>query len=382
MKIPFHRPYITDDEINSVVQSLKSGWLTMGEKTIEFEHLFASYLGVQNAVAVNSCTSALHLALRVIGLERGDEVIVPAITFVATAEVVWYFGAKPVLADVDPHTHLIDVSDLERKISSKTRAIIPVHFGGQPADMDEIIELARGTTIEVIEDAAHAMPSWYRGKMVGTLSDMTCFSFYATKTLSTGEGGMITTSREERADKLRSLRLHGISSDAWNRYSEKGSWYYDVSDVGYKYNTTDMNSSLGIEQLKKQDYLYTRRAAIAEKYQTAFSAYDFFIPYTVKPDRITSWHLYPLKLNIEALSLTRDDFIVEMKKAGIMTSVHFIPLYRFSFYRGLGYSESGFPGSEWSFNRVLSLPIYPGMTDDEVEYVAGAAIDIARKHRR
>ncbi len=382
MKIPFHRPYITDDEINSVVQSLKSGWLTMGERTIEFERLFASYVGAQNAVAVNSCTSALHLALRAIGLERGDEVIVPASTFVATAEVVVYFGANPVIADVDPQTHLIDVSDIERKITGKTKAIIPVHYGGHPADMEEILALARSRNISVIEDAAHALPSWYRGKMVGTIADMTCFSFYATKTLSTGEGGMITTARDDRAEKMRSLRLHGISSDAWNRYSEKGSWYYDVSDVGYKYNTTDLNSSLGIEQLKKQDFLHRKRIAIAERYNAAFSAYDPLIPYTVKPDRISSWHLYPLKLDTDALALTRDEIIVELKKAGVMTSVHYIPLYRFSFYRSLGYREQGFPGSEWCFNRMLSLPIYPGMSDDEVEYVIGTVLEIVKKHRR
>ncbi len=382
MKIPFHRPYITDDEINSVVQSLKSGWLTMGEKTIEFERLFALYVGVSNAVAVNSCTSALHLALRAIGVNRGDEVIVPASTFVATAEVVLYFGAKPVIADVDPHTHLIDVSDIEKKLSANTKAIIPVHYGGHPADMDEIVALARSRNSFVIEDAAHALPSWYRGKMVGTIADMTCFSFYATKTLSTGEGGMVTTSMDDRAEKMRSLRLHGISSDAWNRYSEKGSWYYDVSDVGYKYNTTDLNASLGIEQLKKQDFLHKKRTAIAERYQAAFSANELLIPYTVKPDRITSWHLYPLKLNTDAIALTRDEFIVELKKAGVMTSVHYIPLYRFSFYRSLGYSEHGFPGSEWCFNRMLSLPIYPGMSDEEVEYVIDTVLDIVKKHRR
>lgn len=381
MQIPFHRPYITEDEINEVVDSLKKGWITMGYKTVEFENRFKEYIGSKNAVAVNSCTAGLHLALRAIGLKEGDEVIVPTITFVATAEVVNYFKAKPVLVDVEKDTHLIDASKIEEKITPKTKAIIPVHYSGQPADMDEILEIAKKYNLFVIEDAAHSLPAWYKGRIVGTIGDITAFSFYATKTLATGEGGMITTDNDEWAEKIRILRLHGISKDAWKRYSKEGSWEYDVLDNGYKYNMTDINAALGLAQLKKLHWMWEERVRIADAYNHAFKEYEELIPYIVKSDRVSSWHLYPLKLNLEALKISRNQFIEELKSRGIGTSIHFIPLYRFSYYKDQGYDKN-YPNSEWIFEKVLSLPIFPGMTQQEVNYIIENVIDIVNKNKR
>ncbi len=382
MQIPFHRPYITEDEIEAVADSMRKGWLTMGEKTIAFEKLFSEYLGAKNSVAVNSGTAALHLALCCIGLAPDEEVIVPATTFTATAEVVRYFGALPVMADIDRGTHLVSPDEIERKITPRTRAIIPVHYAGQPADMDEILALARARGITVIEDAAHSLPALYRGKAVGTLGDITCFSFYATKTLCTGEGGMAATEDDGWAAKMRTLRLHGISRDAWKRYTAAGTWKYDVEYAGFKYNMTDINAAMGIAQLKKIDAMQSMREKIAGMYDRAFGGLEELIPYNVREDRTCSWHLYPLKLNIEALKIGRDEFIEALKEKGVGTSVHFIPLYRFTYYRDLGFRREDYPESEWVFERSLSLPIFPGMTDGETDYVIESVIDLVKKHRR
>ncbi|HOO72610.1 MAG TPA: DegT/DnrJ/EryC1/StrS family aminotransferase [Spirochaetota bacterium] len=382
MQVPFHRPYITEDEINAVADSMRKGWLTMGEKTHDFEKRFREYVGSAHAVAVNSGTAAMHLALHCIGLKPGDEVIIPAMTFTATAEVIRYFNAVPMLADIDPDTHLISTAEIEKKITAKTRAIMPVHYAGQPADMGPILETARARGLHVIEDAAHSLPATYRGKQVGTIGDITCFSFYATKTVCTGEGGMAVTGNSAWADMMRTLRLHGISKDAWNRYSASGTWVYDVEYAGYKYNTTDLNAAMGIEQLKKIGHMQAMREKIAEKYNSAFKDYEELILYRVMDDRTTSWHLYPLKLNTEMLSCTRDEFIESLKEQGVGTSVHFIPLYRFTYYRGLGYSADDYPRSEWVFARSLSLPIFPGMTEEESDHVIECVTGLVKKNRR
>nr|MDA8389048.1 DegT/DnrJ/EryC1/StrS family aminotransferase [Nitrospiraceae bacterium] len=333
MEIPFHKPYITDEEINGVVNAVRSGWLTMGPRTIEFENRFAGYVESGHAVSMNSCTACLHLALRAIGLAEGDEVIVPAMTFTATSEVISYFGARPVFADIETGTGNIDVNRLERLITAKTKAIIPVHFGGQPCDMDEILAMAGSRGVRVIEDAAHALPAWYRYKKVGGLGDITCFSFYATKTLCTGEGGMAVTDNGQWAETMRVLRLHGISRDAWKRYTKNGSWRYDVIDAGCKYNMTDIQAALGLAQLAKLEWMWEERRSIARRYDEAFGPVDGLVTPFVKPDRESAWHLYSLKLNLESLKIGRDRFIDELSKRGIGASVHFIPLYRHPYYR-------------------------------------------------
>lgn len=383
MEIPFHRAYITEDEIAEVVDSLRSGWLTMGPKTIRFEELFSSYIGARHALAVNSCTAALHLALRAIGLRQGDEVIIPTMTFTATGEVVCYFNAKPVIVDINRDTLNIDVSAIERAITPKTKAIIPVHHSGQPCDLDEIKTIALTHNLTVIEDAAHTLPAWYKGRKIGAISDMTCFSFYATKTLSTGEGGMVTSENEEWAETIRRLRLHGISRDAWKRYSAEGSWYYEVVDAGYKYNMTDMNAGLGIAQLNKLEWMWQRRQQIAEKYTEAFGTSELIMPPVVRDDRISAWHLYVIKLNLEALSIDRSGFIEKLRGKGVHASVHFIPLHRHPFYRDAFGCEAGdFPDAEWAYDRIISLPIFPAMTDDEVRYVIEAVSVTAQRYKR
>lgn len=377
MEIPFHRPSISEEEIQAVVDAMRSGWITMGPVTGDFEAEFASFVGMPYGIAVNSGTAALHCALDVLGLCAGDEVILPANTFVATSEVVEYFRARPVLVDVEKSTHNISPGKIREAIGPRTRAIIPVHFAGQPCDMDEITDIAREHNLEVIDDAAHSLPSRYKGKMIGSISDMTCFSFYATKPLTTGEGGMIVTADKTRAEKLKSLRLHGMARDAWKRYQKGGRWQYDVVRLGYKYNTTDMNAAMGIVQLKRQNSMVAARTQIAEAYSAAFNDTESLVPYQIKDDRESSWHLYPLKLQPDALTINRDRFIEELTIRGVGTSVHFIPLYRFSCYKDRDFRISDFPGTEWIYEREISLPIYPDMTSDETAYVIQSVLDIA-----
>ena len=381
--VPFHVPQIDDDEIRSVVETLKSGWLTTGAKTKQFEEQFAKYLSVCHAVAVNSCTAALHLALDAIGVEEGDEVIVPTMTFTATAEVVLYFKAKPVLVDCLPDTLNIDPAQLERAISSKTKAILPVHFGGQPCDMATIMDIARRHNLYVIEDAAHALPAKYREQVVGTIGDITCFSFYATKTITTGEGGMATTNNPDWAARMRMMSLHGISHDAWKRYAKEGSWYYEVVRPGYKYNLTDIAAAIGIEQLKKCDAFAVARKKIAAAYHQGLSELPEIQTPVCSPDVQHAWHLYGLQLRVDRLKITRDQFIEALKERGIGTSVHFIPLHLHPFYReAFGYVPEDFQNASETYQRIISLPIYPKMTEDDVGRVLDAVREVARTARK
>lgn len=371
MQIPFHKTHTTDEEILAATDAMKSGWLTMGPATIQFENNFKQFIGAKESVSMNSATAALHLALKAIGLTKNDEVIIPTNTFVATAEVVTYFDAIPILCDIEEKTFNIDVNKIEKLITTKTKAIIPVHFGGQPCDMDEIYQLAKKYDLKIIEDAAHALPSSYKGTSIGNLpnTDITCFSFYATKTLSTGEGGMATTNNSEYAKNMKINRLHGINRDAWDRYTLKGSWFYDVIDNGNKYNTTDINSAIGIVQLAKQNLLMKKRAHIAERYNEAFKRKNILIPF-IKSDRTTSWHLYVIRVD------NRDKILEMLKERGVGCSVHFIPIHKHSYYKNrFFYQEKDYPISNEIFQQSLSLPIYPDMTEQEIDYVINAVIE-------
>lgn len=380
MKIPFHRANLGEEEVQAVAEVIRSGWLTMGARTFAFEREFASYIGCRYAVAVSSCTAALHLALEAIGIGEDDEVLIPTTTFTATAEVVTYLGARPVLVDVDAKTLNIDLKDAERKLCPKSRAIIPVHFGGHPCDIEQIQSLANHYDLHVVEDAAHALPSEYRGRRIGAMSELTAFSFYATKTLSTGEGGMVTTDNEDYARRMQIMRLHGISRDAWKRYTAEGSWYYEVIEAGYKYNLSDMQAALGLVQLAKCDAMHEARCKIAHRYTRAFSSIPALEVPLVLPDRTTAWHLYVVKLQLDQLRINRDEFVRKLADAGICASVHFIPLHLHPFYQSTyGYRPGDLPVAEEQYQRCLSLPIFPGMTDDEAEYVIAAVSELMHR---
>jgi dTDP-4-amino-4,6-dideoxygalactose transaminase len=383
VQVPFHRADLGEEEVQAVTDVIRSGWLTMGSKTFEFEKQFARYVGASYAVAVSSCTAALHLALEAIGVKRGDEVLVPTTTFTATAEVVTYFGARPVLVDVDPLTLNIDPNDAERRITAKTKAIVPVHLAGVPCAMDEILALATSRNLQVVEDAAHALPSSYKGKRVGSISDFTAFSFYATKTLTTGEGGMITTENEQWAKRLQTMRLHGISRDAWKRYSAEGSWFYEVMEAGYKYNLTDLQSALGLAQLAKCDDMCAGRERIAAEYTRALARFDALELPSVPEGCTTSWHLYLLRLHLDKLRIDRGQFIRELAERGVSTSVHFIPLHLQPVYqRQFGCRAGDLPVAEREYQRSLSLPIYSGMRKEELEHVIWAVGDVVKQSRR
>jgi UDP-4-amino-4,6-dideoxy-N-acetyl-beta-L-altrosamine transaminase len=367
--LPFSRPWIGEEEIQAVTEVLRSGWLTTGKKTLEFEQEFAQYIGAPIALAFNSCTGGLHCALAALGIGPGDEVITSVFTFAATANVICHVGAEPIFVDIDPLTLNIDVEQIEEKISPKTKAIIPVHYGGRPCPMDEILSLARKYNLFVVEDAAHALGAIYKGKKVGALgSEVTCFSFYPTKCITTGEGGMNTTASPELAEKMKIWRLHGISRDAWDRYQKGGSWYYEVVAPGYKYNLTDIASAIGVEQLKKAEVLQARREELALKYREALKGLPFVLPPPF-PEGRHAWHLFPVQLQLEELNCTRDEFVEALAKENIGTSVHFIPLNLMPFYRSRGWKEGDFPKAEYAYKRLISLPFFPKMSDEDLESV-------------
>lgn len=381
--LPFHVPDIGEDEIQEVVETLRSGWLTTGPKTKQFEEDFARYVGCRYAVAVNSCTAALHLALEAMGITTGDEVILPTMTFAATAEVVRYLNATPVLVDCQPDTLNIDPLQIERVVTPKTKAIIPVHFAGHPCEMETILEIAKAHKLTVIEDAAHALPTRVQGKMVGTIGDISCFSFYATKTITTGEGGMATTENHEWAERMRMMSLHGISKDAWKRYTAEGSWYYEILAPGYKYNLTDIAAAIGIQQLKKCDAFWRRRQQYAALYSEAFTDVPGIIVPPVVEDGQQAWHLYVIQLQLERLRIDRNTFIELLKQQNIGTSVHFIPLHLHPYYRdSFGYRSEDFPHASIIFQQTVSLPIYPKMTEADIKYVSEVVKATVNQHLR
>ncbi|HMK77291.1 MAG TPA: DegT/DnrJ/EryC1/StrS aminotransferase family protein [Thermodesulfobacteriota bacterium] len=392
--LPFAMPSITEDEIQAVVETLRTGWITTGPRAKQFEEDFAKFIGCKYAVAVNSCTAALHLALEAIGIREGDEIITSPMTFAATGEVIRYFKARPLLVDIDSERMNLDTELLENVVRrrcesesrKKVKAIIPVHYAGYPCDMETIMALASRYDLKVVEDAAHSFPTYYKQRMIGTIGDITCFSFYATKNITTGEGGMITTENEEYADRVRIMSLHGISKDAWKRYTAEGDWYYEIIAPGYKYNLTDIAAALGIAQLKRVDIFMKRRRQIADMYHEAFQGLDELeLPLECKGEKGTShsWHLYVIRLNLQRLQIDRTGFIEELKRMGIGTSVHFIPLHIHPYYRDVyGYRPDDFPVAFETYKRIISLPIYSKMTDPDVERVIEAVMHIAKSNRR
>jgi dTDP-4-amino-4,6-dideoxygalactose transaminase len=370
--IPFALPDIGDDEIAAVVRCLRSGWITTGPVAASFETDMARFLGNGvHAVAVNSATSGLLLALEALGIQAGDEVITSTYTFSATAMTAIHLGALPVLADVDPRTLNIAPEQIEAKVTSRTKAIIPVHLGGLACDMDAINAIARRLGLKIIEDAAHSFPTVCGGRLVGSgWTDATVFSFYATKTITTGEGGMIATPHAQVAERARIMRLHGIDRDAFDRYrSTRSSWQYEIVAPGYKCNLTDIAAAIGVEQLKKTRAFQRRREEIARRYRAGLQDLPLIHPAQAPQDDVHAWHLYVIRLTDEA-PLGRDEFIRTMSDCGINCSVHFIPLHMHSYWRQrLCISEADFPEATRAFQAAVSLPIYTRMRDEDVERV-------------
>jgi len=378
--LPFAAPLLGDEEIDEVVHCLRSGWLTTGHKVKQFEREFGEFIGAKHALAVNSCTAALHLALEAVGVGPGDEVITTPMTFTATAAVIEHLGARPVFADCTAQTLNIDPAEIQRRLSPRTKAILPVHFAGQACDMDAIAEVARGAGVPVIEDAAHAIPTRYKGRMVGTLSDVTCFSFYATKNVTTGEGGMVVTDRDDIMERMRLMHLHGMSKDAWKRYTQNGSWSYEILAPGFKYNLTDIAAAIGIHQLRKCHAFHRRRLGIADQYDAAFAGLPGVSIPRVQDRESHGWHLYVIQIDPERLTIDRDAFIDRLIARNIGVSVHFIPLHVHPYYRErYALQPSDFPNAWAAYERIVSLPIYAKMTDDDVRHVIDAVREIAQE---
>jgi dTDP-4-amino-4,6-dideoxygalactose transaminase len=386
--IHFHRPSIGEEEINEVVETLRSGWLTTGPRALRFEREFREYTAAPHSVAVNSATAGLHLALAALEIGPGDEVITTPMTFCATVQAILHVGATPVLADIGWDGN-IDPEEIARRITSRTRAIIPVHIAGLPCDMASIWALAQRHGIHVIEDAAHAAGASYDGRPIGAgplttkgASDAVAFSFYATKNLTTGEGGMITTHRPALAETMRMLALHGVSHEAWDRYTDRGAWHYDVLAHGFKYNLSDIQAALGIHQLRKLDQFIERRALYARMYHEAFAGLEELETPPDNPRCRHAWHLYILRLNLRRLTIDRAEFIRELQQRGIGASVHFIPIPLMRFFSRTPLARYPCPRALDLYPRIVSLPLYPAMTTEQVQYVARNVREIVESTRR
>lgn len=381
--LPFHQASIGEEEVKEIIQTLNSGWLTTGQKTRLFEKTFADYIGCKHAIGLNSCTAGLHLSLVVSGVSSGDEVITSPITFPATTNVIVHQNAKPVFVDVEPETLNINCSEIESKINNKTKAILPVHFAGHPCDMDAIISLAQKHNLTVIEDAAHALESKYHGNKIGAIGNFTAFSFYATKNITTGEGGMLTTNDDNYADKLRILSLHGISKNAWKRYGKEGFQHWELLMPGYKYNMFDMQASLGIHQIKKVESFLNRRVQIVKKYNDAFEKTEEIQLLKPESNIKHAHHLYVIVIKTENLKVSRDKVLNEIQKRGIGVAVHFRSLHLQPFFKQhFNYKKGMFPQAEYLSDRVISLPLYPKMTDEDVSRVIETVLGVLHSFRQ
>jgi len=388
--IPFHRPSIGDDEIEEVLDTLRSGWLTTGPKTARLEQEFSSYVGAPFALAVNSCTAGLHLALAAMGIGKGDEVITTPLTFCATVNAIMHVGATPVLADIGADGNIAPHS-IESRITARTRAIIPVHFAGLPCDLSRIWKIAKKYSLRVIEDAAHASGTIYRGSFIGsatqeppTGSDAVCFSFYATKNMTTAEGGITTTADPNLYDKMKLLCLHGISRDAWNRYSGSGSWFYQVHECGFKYNLSDLQAALGIHQLKRLEQFTATRTRYAARYEELLQGVEEVeLPRNAAQGDRHAWHLYSIRLNLEKLCIDRAKFIEELGSRGVAASVHFIPIPMHPFFEPFAeLPQNQCPTALALYPRLVTLPLYPAMTEAEVDYVGATVRELLMRHSK
>lgn len=366
----FGSPQLLEPEIEEVVATLRSGWIGTGPRVAAFEEAFQAYVGVPHAVAVHSCTAALHLAMIASGIQAGDEVIVPSMTFAASANVVIHAGGRPVLADVDRETMCLDLQDAARRITNRTTAIMPVHLAGRPCRMDEILDVARRHDLRVIEDCAHAVETLYHGSHVGTFGDLGAFSFYVTKNVVTGEGGMVTTTNPEWAARIKTLALHGMSADAWKRFSDEGFKQYEVVEPGFKYNMMDLQAALGLHQLERVDENLLRRQEIWHTYDDAFADLPVFLPAREEEGTRHARHLYTPLLDIDRLGAGRDEVQQLLHRQNIGTGIHYRALHLHRYYQeAFGYARGDFPHSEWISDRTISLPLSPKLTDEDVEDV-------------
>jgi perosamine synthetase len=401
--VPFFRPDLTGGEIEEVVAALKSGWLTTGPRTRRFEEEFAAAVGGRRAIALNSCTAALHLAVEGLGLKPGQAVLVPTMTFAATAEVVRYLGAIPVLVDCDPETLNLDLEDAERRLADVRSGrlpgaasrdvaavgLMPVHVGGLMLDAARVRDWAKERGLWVVEDAAHAFPAAYRRAPADAwvrcgenTADVTCFSFYANKTITTGEGGMAVTDDEVLAERMRLMSLHGLSQDAWSRYSGGRSWDYRILAPGFKYNLTDLAAAVGLKQLARAEAMRAAREAVADRYRAELEGVDEIELPPAGANRVHSWHLFPIRLRLERLAVARNEFLDALKDAGIGCSVHWRPLHLHPYYQEtFGWSARDLPVATAVWERLVSLPIFPTQREDEIAAVVGAVKDLCRRHR-
>ncbi|MBK8985265.1 MAG: DegT/DnrJ/EryC1/StrS family aminotransferase [Chloroflexi bacterium] len=376
----FGSPLIGEAEIAEVVDSLRTGWLGTGPKVAKFEEIFRQYIGADYAIAVNSCTAGLHLSLLVADLKPGDEVITTPMTFAATVNTILHVGATPVLVDCDRETQLIDPQKIEEAITPRTRAIIPVHLCGRPCDMTAITDIARRHNLVVIEDAAHAIETVHKGSKVGNISALTCFSFYVTKNIVTGEGGMVTTNNPDYADKIKMYGLHGLSRDAWKRFSDSGYMHYQVLFPGFKYNMMDLQAAIGLHQMSHVEEWLKRRNDLWRIYNQAFAGLEIGLPAEDEPDTVHARHLYTLMIDKERTGLTRDEFMAKMHELNIGTGVHYVGLHLHSYYRqAFGYQPQDFPNATWLSDRTVSLPFSPKLTNQDVEDVIEAVTRVIKQ---
>jgi len=381
--LPYALPLTGEDEKREMIAALESGWITTGPRTRKLEAALVEYTGAAHVVCVDSCTAALHLALASLELQPGDEVITTPITFCSTANTIVHAGGKVVLADVSADTLNLDPAAVEKAITPRTKALLPVHFGGHACDMDALLALAGKYDLRVIEDAAHAVGAKYRGRNIGTIGDAACFSFYATKNMTTAEGGALVTNRDDMAEFARLNSLHGMSKDAWKRYTSAGSWYYEVVSPGFKYNMTDLEAALGLHQLAKLDMFTGRRKELAARFDAAFGDEAILEIPRVRPEVDMVYHLYAIRLHLDKLTIDRARFIEELKAEGIGTTVNFIPIHYHPYYRELLKLEKGaLPVAEAAFDRLISLPLYPRMTDADADDVIAAVRKVAAAHAR